>query len=236
MAMSCTGTASRSPRRALTPRIPEPGPTSTAWRSSIQVRPISRVRSPRERAHRAGTLPPSRNRPGRAWVKWADRSAPGAASWRDRTVMPSGANSSVSHLRSAAMPVAVGTGQRVNQSVRGRTACVMGDFPRRALLAAPAARLHRPYDRRTGGPGGRVGEGAVRHLRAQRRGVGPRGADPGGAGPGRRRSCPLRPGGPGHPVRDHYARTDWFLAQARSCARALEVLLLSPAERRPPAP
>lgn len=32
------------------------------------------------------------------------------------------------------------------------------------------------------------------------------------------------------------ARTDWFLAQARSCARALEVLLLSPAERRPPAP
>lgn len=32
------------------------------------------------------------------------------------------------------------------------------------------------------------------------------------------------------------ARTDWFLAQARSCARALEVLLLSPAERRPPKP
>ncbi|MFD3652970.1 IclR family transcriptional regulator [Streptomyces sp. NPDC058620] len=31
-------------------------------------------------------------------------------------------------------------------------------------------------------------------------------------------------------------RTDWFVAQARSCARALEVLLLSPAERRPPAP
>ncbi|MCL7378343.1 IclR family transcriptional regulator [Streptomyces sp. 35G-GA-8] len=31
-------------------------------------------------------------------------------------------------------------------------------------------------------------------------------------------------------------RTAWFLAQARSCARALEVLLLSPAERRPPAP
>ncbi|SFX66847.1 transcriptional regulator [Streptomyces atratus] len=31
------------------------------------------------------------------------------------------------------------------------------------------------------------------------------------------------------------ARTDWFLAQARSCARALEVLLLSPAERRTPA-
>ncbi|MFF4078079.1 IclR family transcriptional regulator [Streptomyces sp. NPDC001777] len=31
-------------------------------------------------------------------------------------------------------------------------------------------------------------------------------------------------------------RIDWFLAQARSCARALEVLLLSPAQRRPPAP
>ncbi|MFE7329987.1 hypothetical protein ACFU8W_34475 [Streptomyces sp. NPDC057565] len=31
------------------------------------------------------------------------------------------------------------------------------------------------------------------------------------------------------------ARTEWFLVQARSCARALEVLLLSPAERRPPA-
>ncbi|MFD4689728.1 IclR family transcriptional regulator [Streptomyces sp. NBC_00683] len=31
-------------------------------------------------------------------------------------------------------------------------------------------------------------------------------------------------------------RTDWFLEQARSCARALEVLLLTPAERRPPAP
>ncbi|MFF9350596.1 IclR family transcriptional regulator [Streptomyces sp. NPDC014734] len=31
------------------------------------------------------------------------------------------------------------------------------------------------------------------------------------------------------------ARIEWFLAQARSCARALEVLLLSPAERRPPA-
>ncbi|MFD9497870.1 IclR family transcriptional regulator [Streptomyces sp. NPDC060035] len=31
-------------------------------------------------------------------------------------------------------------------------------------------------------------------------------------------------------------RTDWFLDQARSCARALEVLLLTPAERRPPAP
>ncbi|MFE7295712.1 IclR family transcriptional regulator [Streptomyces sp. NPDC057579] len=30
-------------------------------------------------------------------------------------------------------------------------------------------------------------------------------------------------------------RTDWFLAQARSCARALEVLLLPPAERRPAA-
>lgn len=30
-------------------------------------------------------------------------------------------------------------------------------------------------------------------------------------------------------------RTQWFLAQARSCARALEVLLLSSAERRPPA-
>ncbi|MGW1102305.1 IclR family transcriptional regulator [Streptomyces sp. NPDC002540] len=32
------------------------------------------------------------------------------------------------------------------------------------------------------------------------------------------------------------ARTEWFLSQARSCARALEILLLSPAERRPPAP
>ncbi|MGW2063359.1 IclR family transcriptional regulator [Streptomyces sp. NPDC055775] len=32
------------------------------------------------------------------------------------------------------------------------------------------------------------------------------------------------------------ARTEWFLTQARTCARALEVLLLSPAERRPPAP
>lgn len=32
------------------------------------------------------------------------------------------------------------------------------------------------------------------------------------------------------------ARTDGFLAQARSCARALEVLLLSPGERRPPGP
>ncbi|MEV6162792.1 IclR family transcriptional regulator [Streptomyces sp. NPDC052052] len=32
------------------------------------------------------------------------------------------------------------------------------------------------------------------------------------------------------------ARTEWFLSQARSCARALEVLLLSPAERRPPTP
>ncbi|MFE0648199.1 IclR family transcriptional regulator [Streptomyces sp. NPDC059534] len=31
------------------------------------------------------------------------------------------------------------------------------------------------------------------------------------------------------------ARLDWYLAQARSCARALEVLLLSPAERRDPA-
>ncbi|MYR13847.1 IclR family transcriptional regulator, partial [Streptomyces sp. SID724] len=30
-------------------------------------------------------------------------------------------------------------------------------------------------------------------------------------------------------------RTEWLLAEARSCARALEVLLLSPAERRPPA-
>ncbi|WP_405386945.1 IclR family transcriptional regulator [Streptomyces sp. NBC_01102] len=30
-------------------------------------------------------------------------------------------------------------------------------------------------------------------------------------------------------------RTDWFLDEARSCARALEVLLLTPAERRPPA-
>lgn len=29
-------------------------------------------------------------------------------------------------------------------------------------------------------------------------------------------------------------RTDWFLEQARSCAHALEVLLLTPAERRPP--
>ncbi|WP_335933026.1 IclR family transcriptional regulator [Streptomyces sp. PTD5-9] len=32
------------------------------------------------------------------------------------------------------------------------------------------------------------------------------------------------------------ARVEWFLSRARSCARALEVLLLSPAERRPPAP
>ncbi|MER5849496.1 IclR family transcriptional regulator [Streptomyces sp. NPDC002012] len=32
------------------------------------------------------------------------------------------------------------------------------------------------------------------------------------------------------------ARTEWFLSQARSCARALEVLLLSPAERRTPTP
>ncbi|MER5743545.1 IclR family transcriptional regulator [Streptomyces sp. NPDC002225] len=31
-------------------------------------------------------------------------------------------------------------------------------------------------------------------------------------------------------------RADWFLERARSCARALEVLLLPPAERRPPAP
>ncbi|MFD7862909.1 IclR family transcriptional regulator [Streptomyces sp. NPDC057682] len=31
------------------------------------------------------------------------------------------------------------------------------------------------------------------------------------------------------------ARRDWFLARARSCARALEVLLLPPGERRPPA-
>lgn len=31
------------------------------------------------------------------------------------------------------------------------------------------------------------------------------------------------------------ARLDWFLAQARSCARALEVLLLPPGERRAPA-
>ncbi|WP_435842278.1 IclR family transcriptional regulator [Streptomyces cyaneofuscatus] len=30
-------------------------------------------------------------------------------------------------------------------------------------------------------------------------------------------------------------RTEWLLTEARSCARALEVLLLSPAERRPPA-
>lgn len=30
------------------------------------------------------------------------------------------------------------------------------------------------------------------------------------------------------------ARLDWYLAQARSCARALEVLLLAPAERRDP--
>ncbi|GGY37516.1 IclR family transcriptional regulator [Streptomyces anulatus] len=30
-------------------------------------------------------------------------------------------------------------------------------------------------------------------------------------------------------------RTGWLLTEARSCARALEVLLLSPAERRPPA-
>ncbi|WP_411110899.1 IclR family transcriptional regulator [Streptomyces sp. c-19] len=30
------------------------------------------------------------------------------------------------------------------------------------------------------------------------------------------------------------ARLDWFLAQARSCARALEVLLLAPGERRAP--
>ncbi|MGC5341682.1 IclR family transcriptional regulator [Streptomyces sp. DT171] len=29
-------------------------------------------------------------------------------------------------------------------------------------------------------------------------------------------------------------RADWFLARTRECARALEVLLLSPAERRPP--
>lgn len=47
MAMSCTGTASRSPRRASTTRTAEPDPTITAWRSSIQVRPISRVRSAR---------------------------------------------------------------------------------------------------------------------------------------------------------------------------------------------
>ncbi|MER5359257.1 hypothetical protein [Streptomyces sp. NPDC002785] len=32
------------------------------------------------------------------------------------------------------------------------------------------------------------------------------------------------------------ARTDWFQSQARSCARAPEILLLSPAERRPPMP
>ncbi|MFF8690751.1 IclR family transcriptional regulator [Streptomyces sp. NPDC015144] len=31
-------------------------------------------------------------------------------------------------------------------------------------------------------------------------------------------------------------RADWFLERARSCARALEVLLIPPAERRPPAP
>ncbi|MFJ6014789.1 IclR family transcriptional regulator [Streptomyces sp. NPDC092952] len=31
-------------------------------------------------------------------------------------------------------------------------------------------------------------------------------------------------------------RAGWFLERARSCARALEVLLLPPAERRPPAP
>ncbi|MCZ0982037.1 hypothetical protein O1L60_32465 [Streptomyces diastatochromogenes] len=30
------------------------------------------------------------------------------------------------------------------------------------------------------------------------------------------------------------ARLDWYLAQARSCARALEVLLLAPSERRDP--
>lgn len=30
-------------------------------------------------------------------------------------------------------------------------------------------------------------------------------------------------------------RTDWFLEEARSCARALGVLLLTPAERRAPA-
>ncbi|MFF2010576.1 IclR family transcriptional regulator [Streptomyces sp. NPDC058195] len=33
-----------------------------------------------------------------------------------------------------------------------------------------------------------------------------------------------------------HERADWFLDRARSCARALEVLLLPPAERRPPAP
>ncbi|MET8272838.1 MULTISPECIES: hypothetical protein [unclassified Streptomyces] len=32
------------------------------------------------------------------------------------------------------------------------------------------------------------------------------------------------------------ARAEWFLTQARTCARVLEVLLLFPAERRPPAP
>ncbi|MFE7465454.1 IclR family transcriptional regulator [Streptomyces sp. NPDC057499] len=33
-----------------------------------------------------------------------------------------------------------------------------------------------------------------------------------------------------------HERAEWFLDRARSCARALEVLLLPPAERRPPAP
>ncbi|MET8127006.1 hypothetical protein ABZV67_25540 [Streptomyces sp. NPDC005065] len=32
------------------------------------------------------------------------------------------------------------------------------------------------------------------------------------------------------------ARTEWFLTRARTRARLLEVLLLLPAERRPPAP
>ncbi|MGW6098617.1 hypothetical protein ACWFRK_30675 [Streptomyces sp. NPDC055157] len=32
------------------------------------------------------------------------------------------------------------------------------------------------------------------------------------------------------------ARAEWFLTQARTCARVLEVLLLFPAARRPPAP
>ncbi|MCX5309481.1 hypothetical protein [Streptomyces sp. NBC_00154] len=32
------------------------------------------------------------------------------------------------------------------------------------------------------------------------------------------------------------ARTEWFLTQARTCARGVEVLPLVPVERRPPAP